>query len=294
MARSLCVLAAIFMSIVIVAHAGFSSWLPTPEPSATARDVCDWVGVNGGCSSCVHGTKGSCMWAKQVLNAEGLSVSYCELKEVVEEDIANDPNQYSDAASACPLDATKEPVIRDGIIPLMGDNILPKLAQELLSKWHDSDLTNYPNDTFVVDRSSRFGTLGVLIHPGPSGRTCTTLTTRSLFEKAIDAGNILSGSVNNEHDKHCARLLLSAYLSNRCPVYGRAISGICQSFADQIDKNCAASSVSGATSAFTPLRVVPNGTPHCLTSFPIQPSGEMEHLALLDRPASAEHPINYD
>jgi len=108
-----------------------------------------------------------------------------------------------------------------------------------------------------------------------------------------------------EKEKFCTRQLLSAYATTRCPQYGVAISGICQSAFIELGINCVDSHVEpqgrnddihthsivnvqtyGPSQAFPPpplsmghflgYRVVDDSTQWCLNTFDVKASGLFE------------------
>ena len=154
--------------------------------------------------------------------------------------------------------------------------------------------------------------------------TCDVLQSIDLF----DPEDFIRGPLTTDHDKFCLQLHLSACalssasfleiasfkfscsfpsdLSTRCPKYGVAVSGICESFFHQLVGNCnfgrASSSIRSApdmgglladvealvSRSLFGLNVVEDNVPFCMHEFALQPSGLMQHMAYLDRPVRAD------
>jgi len=133
--------------------------------------------------------------------------------------------------------------------------------------------------------------------------------------------NITTGPFWRQQDKFCAKQYLDYYATTRCPQYGVPISGICESTAVMQLVNCGDSHVQpqwgsynhfdgyphfndqtrGPTNGWPSkqhfyghllgYRIVADNTPYCIgtlgaSPIPLEITGQMEHIAGLDRPLS--------
>jgi len=132
------------------------------------------------------------------------------------------------------------------------------------------------------------------------------------FINSTGQGN--SGKTWTETDKWCTRLYMNTYATTRCPAYGQAISGICESTFIAMFVNCFGAHVSPASrlhdlffpslvgqGCYGPLspgiwptaplpfgpilgmRVVDDSTPWCITHNELEISGQFESLLGLHR-----------
>jgi len=156
------------------------------------------VGENSGCSGCVLGTQGLCDWVEITrvphmpsnlpttlglhnsvnINYPGTrsvgSVRFqCLPSRYADEVFVEFPSVFSSAASMCPADPKKEPIIRQNLDigsesaesqtsnPNSYVNI--SVAHTFLSRTHKSKTIAFPSDPWPVDRSSRWANAGMLL-----------------------------------------------------------------------------------------------------------------------------------
>jgi hypothetical protein len=281
-------------------HYQVNSYFEDETETLTEKDVCEQVGVISGCSGCVHGTKGLCTWVQIPDSASGKRgfVDFVHFEciprkslHLLEETLGvTDIN----ASHSCPADPTKEPIIRVTASDDFVDRF--KLTSTIFSTYHDSNLVNFPTKPWAVDRTSFYGLLGAgYLQRGNDLEytiNCTSLTSPDLVivqKNSEGESDLFNGELESGRDKYCVRLALAGFASSRCIGYGVAVSGICQSFYDQIQQNCGSghddlnagpnTGYAGASLAFEAYFVVPDQTLFCLKSFPLYPSGVFEEAA---------------
>jgi hypothetical protein len=208
-------------------------------------------------------------------------------------------------SAMCPLDATKEPLVRLKAVDLKAGEFQDFAETSTIeSSWFDSDLAEFPRVPWPVDRTSYYGALGAAYSDPVASYLidCTQVVSRDIvdvhFEEGGQESTILNGFLLNDVDKFCVRLSLAAYISSRCPEYGVAVSGMCWSLYRHIIDHCASLGNPRRTSNMGHLRerifnpagepyskahelynVVPDDTPFCLKDFPIKASGAFEKMA---------------
>jgi len=298
---------------------------PTP---LTSDELCARIGELSGCSGCEHGTKNMCSWiareadpvvtpGKRTLVFEDRAIMFqCVPTHKLADVFAQYPNDAELAGHICPADPKKEPMLRVYFNVPDADDFPP--ASTVYSQFYDSDLVDWGATPYAVDRTSFYGDIGY----GRLGQkgladdpilrrhiNCAEVSSQDLIDvhdenwRALgEESNLLNGVLVTERDKRCARITLSQYLSSRCPAYGVAVSGICQSLYDAVLRECLIllpkssigalratnalpSGLSLPSKAIEAYHVVPDGTPYCLKDFPLKPSGHYEALAGLNIPA---------
>jgi len=183
-------------------------------------------------------------------------------------------------------------------------SIVLQLVSTVNTTFFNRALFNAPGSgPYPVDRTSLYGAVGEMLLDGVSDLIPTAAADCAHIssDEIVDLNQLLVGRVETEHDKFCVKLFLAEYLSTRCPQYGVAVSGICQSFATVIDVNCGKRSKVNVRATLSALYVpsdgtcgvvsvstlgypvVPDGTAWCLSEFPVTPNGHFEHIAGLDR-----------
>jgi len=312
-----------FAAIVALALGGASGWdVDSTRISTEHLDLdtlCNQVGVLSGCSGCVHGTKGLCTWVAHVVSSKKRNVQlvafpadpihyHCAPTLEAKADLAEDADglEWINATSLCPRDPTKEPIVRETYDGAK-DNLLNEGSFErtsvFTSTWVDSDLSVLPVRPYAVDRTSFYGAMGASSSYGEYDNhvDCQDLHSVDLIEEDLDGNGgsrLLKGELFSELDKHCVRLALSGLLSTRCPAYGVAVSGLCQSFYDKLRTNCGATTeanVEPKTHSDVGVElsillegqfVVPDSTAFCINKFHIEASGHLESLAGLHIPTA--------
>jgi len=280
-------------------------------------ELCDHVGRLSGCSGCELGTQRLCAWIASytddfsgdrkrsgILFNEDAVKFKCVPRARAQVLFVEHPDLLTNASSLCPADAKKEPILRSFTSePSLNDFEHTSVVN---TRWFDSNLADFPKIPWPVDRTSYYG--GVGYGKGTSGEVqihfydCADIVQESIVDLHYEEGGvkgnestILNGLLLNERDKRCARFALAQYISSRCPEYGRAISGVCESLYLRVWNECHerfpvtnAGAVRADTypdsKAIEAYYIVPEDTPYCLKDWPIYPSGRMEHLAGLDIP----------
>jgi hypothetical protein len=172
-----------------------------------------------------------------------------------------------DASSHCPVDAEREPIIREPLERttksfdgrLSGGNVVPPVVSiipieetaTIHSAYHEVSLGDFPTPHWPVDRTSRWASAGALLHSAVphwlesaedkykiGTHDCAMLNNQD----NINLNYLLVGQVKNENDKFCVEHYLRAYLSTRCTPYGVAVSGVCWSTYFRLISNCVSSS----------------------------------------------------
>jgi len=116
-------------------------------------------------------------------------------------------------------------------------------------------------------------------------------------------GTDSTGQYWREQERWCTRLILDFAATTRCPLYGRAVSGICQTAYELFWLNCGSSHVQPQTDSlftslvkvqvnagpfptviqsmtpFNGMRVVDDSTPYCLGGASLGITGKMEEMA---------------
>jgi len=265
------------------------------------------------------------------------------------------PDTVAIANFLCPTNPNAEPLIRNNLFGTTYSGVPTNLvnlsvAESIHSTTHDRVLIDFPTN-WTVDRTSRWGAAGQLLESSVGWN----LTNYIFVAKNSPWGGIVDCSLMNdpmamlkdlgsrpsnngitlpisldfleysclsgqqpfwaERENYCLRKSLNQYASTRCPQYGRAISGICQSaminwayscqsanIADQtndIFTGQITSSAYGPASIYPPnyitmgslmgYRVVADSTPWCLQEMPLTITGEFEALAGTYAPLSQQN-----
>jgi hypothetical protein len=257
-------------------------------------------------------------------------------KKLVLRDLAKD------ASTLCPVDAKSEPIIKEPLeratktfdgrsvsgVPVPPTvTVIPfKETATLFSSYHNSNLGKFDKPNWPVDRTSRWGSAGALLHSAVPKRLdhaedkfkVATFDCPMINDQDnIDLSFLLVGQVKNENDKFCVDHLLRAYLSTRCTPYGVAVSGVCWSTHTFFLENCVSSSRRNVNvrystylgydtlflsalqdpsqppqifrGPFLGMRVVPDDTLFCLnTTFSVPATGRLQKIAGLAADLLAE------
>jgi len=267
--------------------------------------VCAFIGQNSGCSGCVHGTKGQCTWAGirqgekekkrsgvyfDTAAVDFLCIPTSQLAVFIAESGA-----WFDGSTVCPSNPGKEPMLRN-IVEDTDATGYPQ-ASVIFTQAFDDPAIDWPTIPWPVDRTSFYGAagLGLSVVAG-AYLDCAAVSVPELvrlqYEGINKSATYLNGYLYSERDKFCVRITMAEYLSSRCPQYGVAVSGICNSFYQRILTNCLGhvnvgsikNGVEPYAKSLESWTVVPDSTPHCLNAFPVWPGGEYGALAGLDTP----------
>jgi len=212
----------------------------------------------------------------------------------------------------CPINPDDAPIIRAPLYspPLGGLQTLGwELTSLIQNTYHEMAWADVPSRPWVVDRTSGWGGAGNMILLGygvaivvaGAGRDptvgrvdCAALNDPDQLNVVLPLGNatlanqtlfknLMIGMVNNPRSRWCANFAYGAYLSSRCPQYGRAISGISATLLQQFFLNCQGrgNSVSplligGLPYAALPFVAVPDSTPFALFDVPVLPNEQWE------------------
>jgi hypothetical protein len=214
----------------------------------------------------------------------------------------------------CPENAEEAPIIRASLSAgLAGSPLSWEFVSLIQNSFHDMAWTDVPRNKrpWAVDRTSiwsaaglfglgQFGA-GVAVAGGLNAALglvdCAALNDREQLLQLIGpAGppgpppnnvlnNLFIGVVSNPRSRWCANFIMGAYLSTRCPEYGRAVSGISYSLFLQFLLNCdpargntVAPALHSSTNPYAafPYAVVPDNTPFALHDVPVMPNEEWE------------------
>jgi hypothetical protein len=229
----------------------------------------------------------------------------------------------------CPADPTDAPIIRAPLWtadPLDAAAFPTQYigwehTSLIHNTYHEMTWADVPVRPWAVDRTSAFGDAGVtrlwalatgaLLGPFPGimnrdpqlGRIdCAALNDREQMSVLIPArtnptievdtvlNNLMLGIVNNPRSRWCANLIYGAYLSTRCPEYGKAVSGIAESLFMHFTFNCQRDNhvapllilPSGSPFATFPYFAVPDATSWALHEVPITPNERWEEWLEID------------
>jgi len=311
------VLALVFVTLIVVALANFANQVSATITVDDVEQLCGLVGKNSGCSGCVLGTQNLCRWVaenvivtKRFISEEqiggnvdysALTTFYCTSREDAEARVNR--GEIDDVSFQCPADPAKEAIIRAMIHRGDGDHVSIAQASGINTTFHTSRLANFPRQPWPVDRTSFWEQGGSFFSTeyvdffNQQFLDCSALTSVDRFIGGEDGGgaNILDCSLmtdevdsdTDEHTKFCIKTVLAGALSTRCPEYGVAVSGICESFMAKVGNNCYDGHLASLVKATLPgniqketflygIDVVPDGTPFCITEFAVKPSGELE------------------
>jgi len=213
----------------------------------------------------------------------------------------------------CPVNAEDAPIIRAELASGLAPTTLSWEYTSLIqNSFHDMEWTDIPSSwrPWAVDRTSVWGPAGLFgLHEFGKGVAfisgqppilglvdCAFLNDREQLLQEVGPSppppgpvnnvlnNLFQGIVNSPRSRWCANFIMGAYLSTRCPEYGRAVSGISYSLFLQFLLNCdpnrgnyVGSALFGSNPyAAFPLAVVPDNTPFALHDVPILPNEEWE------------------
>jgi hypothetical protein len=214
----------------------------------------------------------------------------------------------------CPENAEDAPIIRASLSSgLTTPPVSWEFVSQIQNSFHDMNWADVPrNDRpWAVDRTSIWSAAGLFglqkfgagvavaggLNPALGLVDCAALNDREqLLQPLLPAAapglplnnilnNLFLGQVSSPRSRWCANFIMGAYLSTRCPEYGRAVSGISYSLFLQFLLNCdvaRGNTVSPALHSTTfpyaafPYSVVPDNTPFALHDVPIMPNEEWE------------------
>jgi len=213
----------------------------------------------------------------------------------------------------CPENAEEAPIIRASLSSGLTAPLSWEFVSLIQNTFHDMAWADVPRNErpWAVDRTAiwsagglfglqKFGAgvaVGGNLNPALGLVDCAALNDREQLLQPLlpPAGpglplnnilnNLFYGVVANPRSRWCANFIMGAYLSTRCPEYGRAVSGIAYSLFLQFALNCdpaRGNQVSPALHAGVnpyaafPYAVVPDNTPFALHDVPIMANEEWE------------------
>jgi hypothetical protein len=217
----------------------------------------------------------------------------CLSKEVAYQQVNKKMNNAQYAGFLCPADPKMEPPLLARPVACNGFVCEPmpyEVTSTIFSSYFESDKYTFGKPgPHAVDRFAYYNSLGLFRLMGGtsfhSAKLCPFLNENKVDKNQPNDYSYefdILGTIRNEKDAWCSRLMTSYIATSACPKYGVAVTGVCQSLYDRFVKSCLSrEDVSISVNLYgTFLPVVPDDTQYCIKEYLARPTGWTQDVIL--------------